>query len=409
MKILFLNNFSYLRGGSERVLFEEMRVLRNAGHVVAIYSRTHENNGPSEFSKYFPCAMDTRHPGMSMSALRTAGELIYSRSARLGLRDVIKLFRPDIAHAHNIYGRLSLSVLDELKAAKVPVVMTLHDFKVLCPSYLMLNRGRVCELCKGRRYYHAVLTRCHKGSYAASLVYAVESAFNHCSNKYGSVARFIAPSKFLRDKCIEYGMDAYRIDYLPNFIDADRFPVSGNSGKHILYFGRLSREKGIDTLLDAYKQISQDIGLIIVGDGPERKRLESRVAHDGLNVRFTGYLDGMKLRSAITDAKVVVMPSEWSENAPLSLLESFAYGKPVIGSKIGGIPELIDDGINGYLFETGNAAALKNMLEQVLSLNDETVAEMGQAARRKVVDQYGTKSHYENLMNIYAKVLAQKV
>jgi glycosyltransferase involved in cell wall biosynthesis len=239
MNILFLNNFNYLRGGSEKVLFDEMRLLREAGHRVAVYARGHEKNEPAEFAEFFPPPLDTETLRPGMKGFRTVAELIYSRAARRGVREVLDRFRPDVAHAHNIYGRLSLSVLDELARDGVPVVMTLHDFKLLCPSYLMLNGGRVCERCRGNRFHHAALARCHKGSYPASFVYALESFLNHGFGRYGTVRRFIAPSRFLREKCLEYGWDGGRVDYIPNFIDRAPMPQLQGGGDYLLYVGRL--------------------------------------------------------------------------------------------------------------------------------------------------------------------------
>ncbi|MBT0666185.1 glycosyltransferase family 4 protein [Geobacter pelophilus] len=405
MRILFLNNFYYLRGGSERVLFGEMRLLREAGHEVAIYARGHEKNEPAEYAGFFPPPLDTERLGLSIKSIATVRELIYSESSRQGLREVVKRFRPDIVHAHNIYGRLSLSVLDELKAAGVPVVMTLHDLKLLCPSYLMLNKGKVCELCKGGRYANAFLTRCHKGSYPASFVYALESWLNKTSDKYGSVQKFVVPSRFLRDKCVEHGWDSSRFAYLPNCIDKEGATASDGVGDYLLYMGRLSAEKGIGTLLRAYRQSGCTMPLMIVGDGPLRKELEGASAGCQGRVTFTGYLTGVDLATALRGASCVLLPSECYENAPLSILEAFAAGKPVIGSRIGGIPELVDDEINGFLFEPGNADALTAKIQAFLNLSATAVAAMGEAARLKVEREFSPRAHMESLHAIYHAVL----
>jgi len=405
VKVLFLNNFNYLRGGSEKVMFEEMGLLRQAGHEVAVFSRTHHKNEPAEFQKFFPPHIETERLSPTMRSLGVVKELIYSKAARKGVGEVLKRFRPEIVHAHNIYGRLSLSVLDELRAAGIPVIMTLHDLKLLCPSYLMLNRGKVCERCRGGRFYQAVLARCHKKSLPASLVYAFESYINHSKGKYCSVAQFITPSRFLRDKCIEYGWAAEKISHIHNFLPLN--PVSGMKGDngYLLYIGRLSREKGIGTLLEAYRGLSPAPPLKIVGDGPERPSLEKHARELGLPVSFAGYLSGTDLDNAVAGARGVVMPSEWYENAPLSLLESFAAGKPVIGARIGGIPEMIEDDVNGYLFEPGNSEALRCKIEAFVDMPAARLREMGEAARRKVETVYSAESHYEKLMNVYEKAM----
>ena len=407
LKILFLNNFYYLRGGSEKILFEEMRILQEAGHEVEIFTRRHEKNEPAKYSKFFPPPLDTDRLGFSLKTVQTVGELLYSHAVRRGLREVIRRFRPDVAHAHNIYGRLSLSVLDELSSAGVPVVMSLHDMKLFCPSYLMLNHGKICERCKGNKFHNAVLTKCHKDSYLASSVYALETWFNHSFKKYGPVKYFIAPSMFLRNKAVEFGWDQRKIAHIPNFIDMQTRAASEAAGDYCLYLGRLSREKGVKTLLTALKDLQVKAELIVAGDGPDRDALRKIALNGALPATFTGYLNGAEVKKTIAGAKVVIMPSEWYENAPLSLLEAFAWGKPVIGARIGGIPEMIDDGVNGYLFESGNAEDLRMKLEMFLSLPGERVMEMGMAARGKVAREFSAGSHYKRLMQIYREALGE--
>ncbi len=403
MRVLFLNNFYYLRGGSERVLFEEMRMLREGGHDVAVYSRRHEKNEPSEFSRFFPAAMDTERLGVSFRALRTAGELIYSRPSRLGLREVIRRFQPDVAHAHNIYGRLSTSVLDELQAQQVPTVLTLHDFKYICPSYLLLNHGTVCERCKGSRFHNAVLTKCHKDSYLASALYTLETLFNHAFGKYKSVKYFITPSNFLREKFVEFGGSPEKLVHIPNFIDMHGLTQSTGMSGYALYVGRLSREKGVRTLLQAWRGMRTSTHLLVVGDGPDRNELERMAKDNSLSVSFKGYLQGRDLETSLANARVVIVPSEWYENAPLSVLEAFSHGKPVIGAGIGGIPEMIESGVNGYLFEPGNAEDLRAKLELILGLPSERIEEMGASARKTVARQFSATAHYDQLMQVYAR------
>jgi glycosyltransferase involved in cell wall biosynthesis len=401
MKILFLNNFYYLRGGSERVLFDEMRLLRSAGHETAIYARAHEKNEPAQFQEFFPAHLDLESTGLSLKSAGTARELIYSGASRRGLREVLARFRPDIVHAHNIYGRLTLSLLDELKASGIPVVMTLHDLKLLCPSYLMLNAGKPCERCRGHHYYHALFSRCHRGSYPASLVYALESSFNHLLGKYRPVRRFIAPSDFLREKCVEHGWDRGRFATIPNCIGIPEVAGGEGRGEYLLYFGRLSREKGVGTLLKACRALERPVPLLIVGEGPERAALEREALDAGTAVSFAGYLSGSALSGALAGARVVVIPSECFENAPLSLLEAFAAGKPVLGARSGGISEMIIDGVNGFLFEPGDAASLAEALNRFLALSDPAAAALGANARARAERDFSEKRHLAALLELY--------
>jgi glycosyltransferase involved in cell wall biosynthesis len=332
----------------------------------------------------------------------TVKEVIYSNSAKRSLRNLLGQLQPEIAHAHNIYGRLTTSVLDVLKEAGIPIIMTLHDMKLLCPNYLMLNHGKICEKCKGKRFHNAVITRCHKNSYTTSAIYALETWLNHFKGKYNSIKYFIAPSQFLLQKHIEYGFPPEKLFYIPNFIDTKKISMSSEIGSYLLYFGRLSSEKGIKTLLKAFRGLKLNTSLLVVGDGPDRKNLEALAVK---NVRFLGYLKGKFLFNAISNAKCVIVPSECYENSPLSVLESMAFGKPVIGSRIGGIPELIQEDKTGFLYEPGNTEALKNKIELMLNKTASTIKNIGKSAREKVEKEYSAESHYQKLMEVYEKAL----
>jgi glycosyltransferase involved in cell wall biosynthesis len=267
----------------------------------------------------------------------------------------------------------------------------------------MLNHGEVCERCKDNRFYHAILTKCHKNSYPASAVYAFETWLNHFFRKYEKVKYFIAPSRFLLNKHLEYGYSADKFVYLPSFIDTTHIKPFYGDGEYWLFFGRLSREKGAATLLTAYANLDSKLPLLVVGEGPERRQLESR----GIpGVQFTGYLKGVSLFDTISRARCIVIPSEWYENSPLSVLEAMAYGKPVIGSRIGGIPELIEDGITGFIFEPANAADLEEKMESFLGKSKRTILDMGIAARKKVEQQFSAEAHYRQLIALYNKALS---
>jgi glycosyltransferase involved in cell wall biosynthesis len=405
MKVLFLNNFYYLRGGSERVLFDEMRMLQEEGHETAVFTRAYPKNQSVRYERFFPDEIQRDKFSVSLKGIRTVREMIYSRQARQGLQYLLREFKPDLVHAHNIYGGLSTSVLDALKEKNIPTVMTLHDLKLFCPSYLMLNHGRICERCKGSRFYQAVITKCHKNSYVASAVYASESYVSHLFRKYDMIRRFIAPSMFLREKAIAYGWNGDKIEYIPNFIDTRLISTSNVNRGYSLYLGRLSREKGARTLLSALQDLRVKTNLIIAGDGPDRQAIQKMAAEKQLPVVFVGYLQGKELENILSGAKVIIMPSEWYENAPLSLLEAFAWGKPVIGSRIGGIPEMIEDGINGYLFEPANADDLREKWTTFLNLPAEKADAMGRSARQKVELAYTAEAHYEKLIKVYEKAM----
>lgn len=407
MKLLFLNNYHYLRGGSERVFFGEMEILQARGHTVYSFARKHPHDLPAKFESFFPQHLETESIHFSFDAIRTVKEIIYSKESKTSLKSIINRYPPDLAHAHNIYGRLTTSVLDLLNNEGISAVLTLHDYKLICPSYKLMKDNRICEDCKGNKFYKAVVNKCHKNSLTASAVYAIESYFNTWFGKYSkNVAYFISPSRFLRSKLTEFGWPESKIEYVPNYLVTSKFEPSYEAGKYLLYLGRLSGEKGIETLIRAYNRISPlHVKMLIVGEGPEEKKLKALAGGSG-DVIFPGYLSGEELSQVTRESLAVVVPSEWYENAPISILEAMAYGKPVIGSNIGGIPEMVDHGVTGYLFEPGNVADLASKIELLLSLPPNRLAEMGRAAREKVEREYNEEIHYSKLMEVYKKALS---
>ena len=406
LDILYLNNYHYRRGGAESVFLAEKELMKKNGNTVHVFARKHPNNLSSENDKYFPRKMVTDSIKPTIEGLRSLPKLIYNFNAKKRLANMLQNIHIDMAHAHNIYGGLTSSVLDLISEKNIPIVMTLHDYKLICPNYRLMYRGRICEDCKPGKYYMAVLNKCHKDNHLASLIYAFETYFNQRCKKYKKNIRFfIAPSLFLKLKFLEFGWSEEQIEYIPNFLNISEFDPHFTPGNYFLYIGRLSSAKGILTLIRAFMMLGHTgAKLLVVGEGPFKNQLIEKASSDK-RINFTGYLSGDALRKITQDALAVVLPSELYENAPLSILESFAYGKLVIGSRIGGIPELIDDGINGFLFETGNMDDLWEKLEIVLNMSNRGISEMGRAARQKVEKHYDAKLHYEKLIALYHRVL----
>jgi glycosyltransferase involved in cell wall biosynthesis len=226
--------------------------------------------------------------------------------------------KPDLLHAHIIYGALTTAVLDTARAAGIPVVLTAHDYKLVCPSYLALDHGRTCTACKGGRFYHCLLKRCHKSSLPASALYTAEAYLAAWGRKYDVVRRIICPSRFMRQMHLDNGFAPERLVYLPNFVETYSIKPACGEGSYALYIGRLSQEKGVATLLRAMEGL--DIPLRIVGDGPLREALEEQVRRSGLGERvvFAGYRTGDDLAREYRNAAFLVIPSECFENAPMS-------------------------------------------------------------------------------------------
>ncbi|MEA3225773.1 MAG: glycosyltransferase family 4 protein [Planctomycetota bacterium] len=405
MRIAMANNYYYIRGGAERVLFEEKRILEANGHQVPVFSQTHPGNEHSEYSDCFPPFTDWR-AGSVLRKVPTALGIMYNRRAGRGFLRFLRESESDVVHAHNIYGGLTTSILDEAQRKRVPVVMTLHDYKLICPSYLTLNRGRICEDCKGGKFIHCLFNRCHKESLVASSVYCLESYLNRWLHKYDSIRYLICPSLFSLRKHAENGISEERLVHIPNFVNAAEHEPNCEGGEYALFVGRLSTEKGIMTLLRAIKELKTP--LRIVGDGPLRTEYELFVRSNRMSqVTFEGYRSGDELESLYQNARFVVMPSECHENAPMTILEAYSYGKPVIGSRIGGIPEMIEQGRTGLLFESGNVDELVECIHALLT-NKSLNSEMGRSARDKVKRKFSSEVHYRQLMEIYTEICSAR-
>ena len=405
LKILSVNKYHKLKGGSETIFFGEMRALIKAGHSVIPFSMHDTNNLPSEYSEFFVNTVDYEKPGLT-NKLSAAGKILYSFEAKRKISALLDKHPVDLAHLHIFQHQISPSILSPLRKNKIPVVASLHDLKPICGNYKMFAKGAICEKCKGGRHYQMALNRCNKGSFAASLVNTMEMYLHGIAGFYDQIDIFIAVSEFYRQKMIEFGFSADKIVCLPSFVDASNFTPAPPSlvGEYMLYFGRLAEEKGIQTFIKA-AAINPNIEHIIVGTGPEETLLRDFVEINSItNVTFAGFQSGAKLTELVSQSRAVVVPSEWYENSPLTVLEAMAYARPVIGSDIGGIPELICDGNDGLLFAAGNEHELADRI-QYLWAHGEVAHSMGVNGREKVISNYNCSSHLDGLLNIYAKAM----
>jgi len=404
LKVLLANKFFYRKGGGEVYLFDVMALLQAHGHQVIPFAMRHELNPASDYDSFFVDSVNFDEQNSWRGDFRKALSILYSLEAKRKIEALLDLTRPDIAHIHNIYHQISPSILPVLKRRGLPVVMTVHDLKLLCPNYKMRTHGAICERCKPRRFYQAVLHRCVKDSILASAVCAVESYLHHYSRVYESnVDEFITPSRFYQRKLVEWGIPEKKIVFIPNFTRLDRF-VPGYGGEdYFVYFGRLAEEKGLLTLVEAMRRIRRGT-LFIVGDGPLSSVLQDAINKYRLqNVRLTGFKRDAELASLIRGARFTVFPSEWYENCSMALIESYAWGKPVIGSNIGGIPEMIEEGKTGLLFEAFNVEDLAAKIRYLHS-NPSLASEMGKNARMKAEQEYSPQAHYSKLIDVYSKM-----
>ncbi|MEO1543099.1 MAG: glycosyltransferase family 4 protein [Pseudomonadota bacterium] len=402
-RLLSINNYNYRRGGAEVVYAEHNRLLTDAGWDVGCFAMQHPKNDPDPNDDLFVEEIEFGNDyGLSRKILN-ASRVIYSFEARRKIAAMVDRTRPDIAHAHNIYHHISPAIFPELRKAGVPTVMTLHDLKLACPAYTMRVDNAVCERCKGGRIYNVVLNRCIKGSVPLSTMIMLETALHRSLRIYdNNIDRFVVPSHFLINKLVEWGWKRERFLYVPNIVDCTKHHYDDQPGKSFTFFGRLSHEKGLTTLIEAAAIARQPITL--VGTGQQEAELRKRASDRNADVTFLGYQTGKDLHAAIHNSRAIVLPSTWYENAPISILEAYALGRPVIGADIGGIPEMIRHGETGEVFQSGNAAGLADCLARFAAMPDAKVAEMGRSGRAWVEQDFSPKTYIEAITDLYAQL-----
>ena len=399
MNILQVNKFQYIKGGSEVYLFALEDELWRKEYTLAKFAMYDDRNRPSPWSDFFVGNIDYDKSGLK-NRFAGATKIIYSFEARQKIGRLLDVFSADLAHLHIFQHQLSASILPEIKKRGIPIVYTAHDLKSICPNYKMLTHDGICERCKGGKYYQCFIHKCVKDSRIKSLINVVEMYFHAFMGWYELIDLIIAPSDFYRRKLAEFRFPEDKIVHLPNFIDESRYEPCYEPGDYFLYFGRLSEEKGVSTLVEAMRKI-KSCRLVIAGTGPAKEKIDDAIDRFNLtHVELVGYKTGNDLAGLIRGARFTVLPSEWYENGSIAQLESMAYGKPVVGADIGGIPEHIDHGLNGLIFESGNPQDLADKLNCLVSDNEKCIS-MGKAARCKLETDYAKKRHLEALTQIY--------
>ena len=407
MRIVQVNKFHYLKGGAERYYLDVSTLLRAHGHQVDHLAMEHPRNEPAHNGDQFVSEVDYRGGLGFRDKLRHGMRAIYNREAAARARGLARRSpRPAVAHLHNIYHQLSPSVIRAFHDEGIPIVQTLHDYKLICPAYLMMTEGEICERCKGGRYYQTVLHKCVLESRGASAVAAVEAYLHGALRTYPQVDRFLCPSRFLLEKVASFGVPREKLIHLPYLVDASRYrPGTWPRPPVAVYMGRLSREKGIATLIEAMGLLPPGrLKLQILGEGPIREALERRVAETCPDrVEFLGFRTGEELHEITRSAAFVVVPSEWYENLPFAVLEPFALGTPVVGASIGGIPEMVENGVTGRLHRSGDPESLRDVLLWMTG-PEADLEGMGKQARIRVERDYSVDQHLEQLLAIYTEV-----
>lgn len=401
--LLSINNYYYRRGGAETVFFEHNQILEKSGWMVTPFAMQHPKNLASVWSEYFVKEIQVDHNYSIAGKLKRIPKVIYSKESQHNLEKLINKTHPNIAHAHNIYHHISPSIFPTLKRRGIPIILTLHDLKLICPAYTMITHDGICERCKKDKFYNIIRHRCIKNSLSLSTIIYIENVVNRLLGSYSkNINYFIVPSKFYRNKMIEWGWTPKRFIYIPNFINTNNYVPNYTPGIYFLYFGRLRVQKGISTLIRA--AALSGIPLKIAGTGPESLTLRKLADATGAKVSFIGFLSGKALHDQVRGARATVLPSEWYENAPMSIMESYALGTPVIGAAIGGIPELIKNDVTGSVFTSGDVHNLATILSHYAAMPDQRLVEMGRAGRDWLQQQFSENHYREQILELYAKV-----
>lgn len=370
-------------------------------------------NQYSPYRNYFVKSIDYNQKKV-LNKIKNGFKAIYSAEAYKKLTKLINETKPDIAHVNLFCHQLTPSILFALKKADIPIVYTSHDYKLICANYKLFNHDSVCRKCIKGSFRHCLMNKCHKDSLAASGIVTLESYIYKFLNTYHTINKIICPSHFMYNVLNEAGYDKSRLVMLHNFLDVDIFKsrlsvLDGLKSNTVLYVGRLSDEKGLDTLLDASKMLPREINIRIIGIGPMEEHLKQRIKDEALeNIELGGFVSGRQLYNEIRAAKCTVIPSKCYEIFGLTIIESFAMGTPVIGSDIGGISELIRPGRTGYLFEAGNAEELSYCVSSLLQLDNDNYQVMVRNCVAESV-KYSPDSYYNELLKVYESAIEHKL
>lgn len=403
MRVLLVNKFHWNKGGSEKYYFELGELLKQHGHEVAYFSMEDEKNIKTENKEYFVPKFD-----LNNSSKLKALDVIYNKENEKIMEKALDEFKPDVVHLNNFQRQLSASIIKPIKKRNIPIVFTAHDVQAICPAITMMDNDKnPCELCMKGKYINCIKKSCNKGSKLKSALGAIEGYYYRNHKIYtDKIDYIITPSEFYRTKFIEDGINPNKIQAIHNSIEMNDYNVETQDDGYALYFGRLSKEKGILNLINAFAKCNKG-NLYIAGEGPEKENIEKIIKENNLEdrVKLLGFLDKEQMTDVTRKCKFVVVPSIWYENCPYSVLETLAIGKPIIGSNMGGIPELVIDNENGFIYNTVDELTEKM---NVLFENEDLVKQFSKKSKELAKQNYDREVYYNKLKQIYDKVIKER-
>lgn len=401
MRILYCNKYNYPFSGTEVYLLELMDLMREQGHEVALFSMADARGKATLYDRHLARRIDFKEKTSWWQKAQDAGHMIYSTDSRQRIGAMIDEFQPDVAHVRNIYHHLSPSILWELKARHVPIMYHINDFKLLCPAYNLVMQGQPCEACKGGKFWHALQPACYPGIRGRAMLTAEAYAHRWLGTYRKCVDLFLAPTRFVRDKFVEHGWDGDKFDVLPHFQTTHSLRESNAlSDGPVLYFGRLSAEKGIGDLLRAMQKVPH-LRLVIAGDGPQRPQLQALADSLELtNVEFVGQVGREERDSLIAKSRFTVLPSHAYETLGKTILESYAEARAVVATDLGSRRELVDHGVTGFLYPPGDVDQLAAAIQSLASV-PQLAEKMGKAGWAIVRERYTPAAHFQKLLSLY--------
>ena len=405
MRILMVNKFHYLKGGSEKYYFDLAKLLRENGHDVAFFSMKNEKNMTTGNKEYFVEEIDL-NSNNKLKAL----EVIYSKNNKKKMEEALDDFKPDIVHLNNFQRQLSASIIKPINKRNIPIVFTAHDVQAICPAITMLDSNKnICEDCMKGKYVNCIKKKCVKNSGLKSILGAIEGKYYRLKNIYKKkIDYIITPSEFYKTKLIEDGIKEDKIKALHNFIDISEYDVETQDNGYALYFGRLSKEKGILNLINAFSKVEKG-NLYIAGEGEEKDTIKKLIDENKLNdrVKLLGFLNSEEMKEYVRKCKFVVVPSIWYENCTYSIIETLAIGKPIIGSDIAGIPELVQSNINGFTYKYNDIDELTKRMKELFE-NDSLVKKFSKKSKEICKELYSKEFYYNEIIKIYNSLLKER-
>jgi len=390
VKVVIVHNTYQQPGGEDVVFAQEAQMLKKAGHEVIFYQRSNW-----DVQAY-----------RGLRKISLAKRTIWASDSRREFLRLLRKEKPEVVHVHNTFTMISPSIYSACYEAKVPVVQTMHNYRLICPAATLFRNGKVCEECVGGSLWPSVKYGCYHDSRATTAVVALMLTTHRLRGTWErEISCYVALTEFSRDKLIEGGLPANKIFVKPNFVDPDPRARTGD-GDYALFVGRLSPEKRVSTVLAAWKQLPPSIPMKVIGGGPDRTHLEEEAIKGGIsNIQFLGQLPRDQTLAAINEARFLVFSSEWYENFPVTIAEAFACCTPVIASHLGAMKEIVSHGRTGLFFAPGDAADLAQRVEWAWNHPDEMRA-MGIEARREYESKYTAEKNLPMLMEIYGRAIA---